>query len=156
MPPPPEQSAGLVTSDPKCPLLGWASGTTMMPFRIPFILALAWNGGPALYLTYFPFLPTCFHSSLLSPSLHCPHPRGAPPPLPAGSPPPLFPRVPSASTQRARWCIVSPAPAARRALLGQALGQGGAGGGGCQGAPWGSGRGQHLSPRHWGHITWAE
>lgn len=54
--------------------------------------ALAWNGGPAPYLTYFPFLPTCFQSLLLSPSLHCPHLRGAPPPMPAGPPSPTLPQ----------------------------------------------------------------
>lgn len=45
--------------------------------------ALAWNGGLAPYLTYFSFLSTCFHSLLLSPSLHCPL-RGTPSPMPAG------------------------------------------------------------------------
>lgn len=45
----------------------------MMPFRILFILALARNGGPAPYLTYFPFLPTCFHyASFPKPSLSPP------------------------------------------------------------------------------------
>lgn len=141
MPPPPEQSAGLVSSDPQMATLGLGLRYQHQAIGDPIHLSLGWEWGASALSDLLPFPPHLFSlsASLPKPSLSPPQ-RCSTPPMPAGSPPPLFPRVPSASTQRARWCIVSPAPAARRALLGQALGQGGAGGGGCQGAPWGRGK----------------
>lgn len=67
-----------------------------MPSGLPqnqrlLLSALTWNGGLAPYLTYFPFLSTCFRSLRLSPSLHCPL-RGTLSPMPAGPPSPILPQ----------------------------------------------------------------
>lgn len=109
---------------------------------------LGWGASTLADLLPFPPHLLSFSTSLPQSSLSPPQRRSAP--HARWAPSPTLPQGAKCKHTKARWCIVSPAPAARRALPGRAPGQGGAGGPGCQGAPWGRGRGQHLSPSHWG------